>query len=185
MFWLKLFEDALGISFSEFGIYPRKISGLKGLFLGPFIHGDWEHLFSNSIPFFLASIALFIFYPSSAIRVYLISFILPGIPVWIFARSSFHIGLSGVNYCLLAFQFLSGLFRRDSPRLASSLLVVFLYGSMVIGLFPIKEGVSFESHISGTIIGLLLAYLFRNTDPRKKYSWEEEEENQLDLSEPD
>ncbi len=106
----------------------------------------------------------------------MLCFFVPGVFVWLFGRESFHIGLSGVNYALLAFLFISGLIRRDQRRLAISMLVVFLYGSLIIGLFPFEEGVSFESHISGTIVGIVLAFAFRKLDPRKKYNWEIEEE---------
>lgn len=176
MFWIRLFEDKLGISFSEYGIYPRSFSGLKGLFFSQFIHGDWEHLIYNSVPFFIASFSMFMVYPKSAINAFMLCFFVPGIFVWFLGRESYHIGLSGVNYALLSFLFLSGLFRRDTRTLAISLLVVFLYSSLVIGLFPVEEGVSFESHISGALVGLLVAVIFRKKDPRKKYSWEIEEE---------
>lgn len=178
MFWIKLFETKLGHSFTEYGIYPRSFSGLKGLFFSQFIHGDWEHLFYNSIPFFLATLSLFMMYSRASINAFMLCFFMPGIFVWLFARESYHIGLSGVNYALLAFLFISGIIRRDQRRLAISMLVVFLYGSMIIGLFPVKEGVSFESHISGSIVGVILAFVFRKSDPRKKYNWEIEEENE-------
>ncbi len=175
MFWIKLFESKMGLSFHDYGILPRTISGLKGIFFSQFIHGDWQHLIYNSIPFFFATLALFMFYPKSSINAFMICFFVPGILVWIFARDSYHIGLSGVNYALLAFLFIGGLLRRDTRSLSISLLVVFLYGTMIIGLFPIESGVSFESHIAGSLIGVITSILFRNIDPRKKYSWEEEE----------
>ena len=176
MFWIKLFESKMGMSFSDYGVFPRTLSGLKGLFFGQFIHGDWEHLFYNSAPFLLSTMALFFLYPRAAINSFMICFFAPGVLVWLFARPSFHIGLSGVNYALLAFLFVSGLMRRDTRRMAISLLVVFLYGSMIIGLFPVQQGVSFESHIAGSVIGVIVAFIFRKSDPRKKYSWEIEEE---------
>jgi membrane associated rhomboid family serine protease len=175
MFWIKLVESNTGISFSDYGIYPKSLSGLKGLFFSQFIHGDWKHLIYNSIPFFFATLSLFMIYPKSSINVFMICFFIPGIFVWLLARESFHIGLSGVNYALLAFLFVGGLIRRDSKTLSISLLVVFLYGTLIIGLFPVKEAVSYESHIAGTFVGIISAFLFRKIDPRKKFTWEEEE----------
>ena len=50
-----------------------------------------------------------------------------------------------------------------------------MYGGLVIGVFPIKEGVSWESHLFGFLVGLVLAVLFRKKDLFKKYDWEDEE----------
>jgi membrane associated rhomboid family serine protease len=172
MVWLKLFEVKSGASFSEFGIYPRSVKGLKGLFFSQFLHGDWEHLLYNSVPFFLGTWALFFFYPKSGSRVIFFSFFIPGILVWLFARSSYHIGLSGVNYSILAFLFIGGFIRRDRKRLPISLLIVLFYGGLIVGLFPVQSGVSYESHLAGSFIGILLALFLRKWDPNEKFSWE-------------
>ena len=174
MFWLKLFEYKLDISYSEYGIYPRTYSGIKGIFFHQFIHGDWEHLIYNSVPFFLGSLSLFVFYPKSASKVLFLSYLLPGILVWIFARQTYHIGLSGVNYSIIAFLLFSGLIRRDAKSLVVSMIIILFYSSMIVGLFPVQKGVSFESHIAGFLIGIVLVFIFRKNDPIDKFDWESE-----------
>lgn len=58
-----------------------------------------------------------------------------------------------------------------------SALVVFLYGSLVWGVFPIQEGVSWEGHLFGGLAGLLVAFNYRKEGPQRKvYRWENEEE---------
>jgi hypothetical protein len=51
--------------------------------------------------------------------------------------------------------------------------VAFFYGSLIWYVLPIKEGVSWEGHLSGAIAGLFLAIVTRNKLPEKrKYVWE-------------
>ena len=60
------------------------------------------------------------------------------------------------------------------------MVVFFLYGGMIWGIFPNEPGISFESHFFGAMIGIILAILLRNHDPNlaeKKYNWEEDEED--------
>ena len=100
----------------------------------------------------------------------------PGVAVWLFARDSVHIGASGLVYGLVSYVFVAGLMRRDRRAIAASLLVVFVYGSLVWGVLPIQPHMSWEMHLSAAVIGVLLALAFRKLDvpPRKRYAWEEE-----------
>jgi membrane associated rhomboid family serine protease len=99
--------------------------------------------------------------------------------VWIFARQAYHIGASGLVYGFVAFLFFSGIIRRDNRSIALALIVTFLYGGLTWGILPIKAEISWEAHLFGSIIGILLAFVFRKSDPAPKYDWEtEEEQNQ-------
>jgi len=173
--WLVQFiQWALDKDLSSFGILPRKLSGLTGILTSPFIHADFSHLISNSITLFLLFFGILYFYRSSVIKVFFIIYILDGFLVWLFARQSYHIGASGLIYGFASFLFFSGVFRKDKRSIALSLLIVFLYGSMVWGILPTKPEISFESHLSGAVVGIICAFLFRKKDPPPKYEWEEE-----------
>jgi len=55
-----------------------------------------------------------------------------------------------------------------------------MYGSMIYGLFPGDEQVSWESHLMGTLAGVFCAFYFRkqpiHTSKGHKFlSWEKEE----------
>ncbi len=166
----------LGLHLYEFGVFPQKESGLLGIITSPLIHGDWEHLRNNSISLFALSAGLMFFYPRKALPVILIAWLLSGLGVWIWARESYHIGASGLIYALAAFIFISGLLRAHPNLLALSMLVVFLYGSFIWGMVPADPRVSYEAHISGAVIGVLLAVYFRNSPPRnfpKPFSYED------------
>ncbi|MEZ5071756.1 MAG: rhomboid family intramembrane serine protease [Bacteroidales bacterium] len=176
LLWVvKIFEVTMELSFVEGGVYPRRLSGLPGILLSPLIHGDWKHLIDNSMPVFLLSLALFYFYRDIAIPIWLLIYFLSGVLLWSFGREAYHIGASGLIYGLAAFLFLSGLIRQVRSLIAISLLVVFLYGSMVWGLLPLDVRVSFEAHITGAVTGLILAYLYRFKGPPPDRSLLDEE----------
>ena len=98
--------------------------------------------------------------------------LLTGIWLWLASRPSYHIGASGVLYALVVFVFFIGVWSKDRRRIAFSLLIVFLYGSMFWGIFPVKEEVSWEAHLWGSVAGLLLAWYYKGevvkVDERKK-----------------
>lgn len=164
VFW---YEIKFGLNFTKYGILPQSFKGLRGVLFSPFIHSSTSHLFNNSIPLGVLLGSLFFFYKDIALKVVVFGTLLTGLLTWSFARESYHIGASGVVYLLFSFVFFSGLFRKHYRLVALSLVVVFLYGGMIWYVLPIKEGMSWEGHLSGFIIGLLLAILFKNKGPQK------------------
>lgn len=100
-----------------------------------------------------------------------------GLLTWVYARESYHIGMSGVIYGLTSFLFTSGAIRKYKPLLGLSLFVVFLYGSLIWGIFPLETKVSWEGHLSGLILGLLAAIVYRKEGPQQpKFRYEIEKE---------
>lgn len=144
-----------------YGIYPRELIGLRGIFFSPFIHGDLGHLISNSAPLFLLMVMMLYFYRRVAMRSFLMIYFLSGLSVWLFARPVFHIGASGVVYGLVSFVFWSGVFRRSVKSIILALIVVFLYSGLIFGILPNDKGISWESHLLGGLVGLLTAYWYK------------------------
>jgi membrane associated rhomboid family serine protease len=164
--WLvKITEIVFDINFVYLGIYPLKLSGLTGILTAPLIHADLRHLFDNSIPLFLLSLAIFYFYKPVAYKVFFLTWIITGILVWIGGRSSYHIGASGLIYGFSSFLFFSGIIRNSINLLAISLLIVFMYGGLVWGIFPFDYKISWESHLFGALTGLFLALAYRHYGP--------------------
>lgn len=179
LMWLvKIIEVLFDLDFSGFGIYPQTLKGLEGIMFSPFIHADFIHLFNNSLPLFFLSVALFYFYSEVALKVFTWTFFLTGFLVWVAGREAWHIGASGLVYGLASFLFFSGIIRRYFRLIALSLLIVFLYGSMVWGIFPgIYKNVSWESHMLGFFSGVVLAVWYKNEGPQRPViEWMEEEE---------
>jgi len=178
VFW---FEVRFGFRFNDLGVYPRTFSGLKGIFFSPFIHSSMEHLYHNSIPLFVLSMALFYFYREISWKVIFYGILFSGFLTWCIGRPANHIGASGLIYVLMSFILFKGIFVKHFRLIALSLLVVFLYGSMIWYVFPIKENMSWEGHLSGLIVGFVFALVFRKSIAKpKKYKWEEEGYNEDD-----
>lgn len=181
LLWCAFFlDEGFHLDLYRFGVFPRTLNGLVGIMTAPFIHGDFDHLLNNSIPLFVLGWALMYFFPRLAGRVLIASWLVSGLCVWATARASYHIGASGVVYGLAAFLFTSGLLRRQRTLMGLSLLVVFLYGGLLWGMFPIFPRISWESHFWGGAAGVIIAFLYRSVpsavnDPAP-ITWDEEED---------
>ncbi len=183
LIWLiQLLNWGLDLELERFGVRPRQLAGLPGILLAPLLHGSFVHLGANSLPLLVLGTGMLYLYPNSALKVIPAVYLGPGIAVWLFARASVHVGASGLVYGLVSYIFVAGVLRRDRRAIAASLLVSFLYGSLAWGVLPIEPGVSWETHLAAALIGLVLAIALRRLDipPRKRYAWEDEEDDYED-----
>lgn len=180
--WLVYWAEQLfRYPITEWGVLPRTIEGLKGIVFMPIIHSktDIHHIINNSFPTFVLLAVLIHFYRAIAGRVFLFIWIFTGLSLWVFAeyKGAYHIGMSGVIYGLASFLFVSGVIRKYLPLQAISLFVVFAYGHMVWGIFPLQEKVSWEGHLMGALTGLVLAIIYRKYGiQRPKFQYEVEKE---------
>ena len=178
VFWAEL---RFGFQLKYFGIYPRKIEGLIGVVFSPFVHGSLTHLYHNSIPLFILSMALFYFYRPLAWKLIFGGILLSGFLTWCIGSSAYHIGASGLIYVLISFLLFKGLFSKYFRLIALSLVVVFLYGGMLWYIFPVKEKMSWEGHLSGFIVGLMFALLFKKAVSQpEQFEWEQSDFNPSD-----
>lgn len=174
--WVGFFIQALPFfNTSHWGIIPRYTGSLKGILTAPFMHGDWAHLLSNSAPMAVLGMMLFYFYRKIAWVSYTLIHVLTGTAVWFFARgASVHIGASGVIYGLVAFIFWNGIFRRDLKSIILLMIVTILYSGMMFGVLPNQPGISWESHLYGGLVGIIVAYALR------RFSIKEDDDLELD-----
>ncbi|WMJ74814.1 rhomboid family intramembrane serine protease [Cytophagaceae bacterium ABcell3] len=173
-----LLDRELSLNFYKLGIYPRNIKGLPGLITSPFIHSSTSHLYSNAIPIILLTTAIRFFYYDIFYKILFLIWAITNLWIWCLARESFHIGASGLLYGFAFFLFFGGIFRKDRPSIALSLLIAFLYGSLFWGLFPFNMHISWEAHLMGALSGLLVAWHFRSWNlPIKEpeYEWMNED----------
>lgn len=168
-------------SIKSWGIIPLTLEGLRGVFFSPLIHSNIQHLYHNTIPLFVLSVALFYFYRKIAWRVIVFGIILSGLMTWIIARPANHIGASGLIYVLVSFIFFKGIFAKHYRLVALSLLVIFLYGSMIWYVFPVEKHISWEGHLAGLVTGLIFAVIFRKAIAKpKRYMWQNDDYNEDD-----
>lgn len=165
-----------GLELERFGVRPRQWIGLPGILVAPLLHDGFLHLIANTLPLLVLGTTMLQLYPYAALRVLPAIYLGPGIAVWLFGRDGVHVGASGLVYGMVSYVFIAGVIRRDRRAVAASLLVAFMYGTLVWGVLPIKEGVSWETHLAAALIGAVLAIILRRRDvpPPARYSWEDE-----------
>jgi len=187
LLWLiYLLQTAFNLPVQYLGIYPRTLRGLPGILTAPLIHGSIQHLLSNTVPLIVLGTIMFYFYRGIAFRIFCWVYLMTGLWVWAGARggTAFHVGASGIIYGFVSFLFFSGIFRKDPRLLKISLLILLFYNGLVWGVFPLVESVSWESHLLGSIAGIVCAWFFRKEGPQKEvYSWEREPDDDDDNEE--
>lgn len=185
---IKIMETISGISLSEYGLEPRTLRGLIGIFTMPLLHSGFSHLASNTLASFILLFGLYIFYKEFATKLFLLFYLFSGIAAWIIGRSgSIHIGASGLVYALAWFHILSGIIKRNKPQSAFGLIVIFLYGGVIWGIFPDFQSsprISWQGHLGGAITGFVFAFYYKRIAIAHQEKETEEEEDELSEENP-
>lgn len=165
---------------SVMGITPLSTTGLVGIVTAPLVHSSYEHLFNNALPLIILGSALIYGYPSSRWKVVVMVWLTSGLGVFLFGRDAVHLGASGVSHGLFFFLFLVSILRRDARSVGLMMIAFFLYGGMIMTIFPRDPAISFEAHFFGAVGGVIAALLWWKRDPRpvrKTYDWENNDED--------
>jgi membrane associated rhomboid family serine protease len=175
---IKLFEHLTGQPFDALALRPHAAIGLIGILTAPLLHASLDHLASNALPLLILGTLAGGLYPRATLRALPLIWIGSGIGVWFMGEpGSAHLGASGIAHGLMFLVFSLGVLRRDRQAIAAGMMAFFLYGSMLLTIFPREINISWESHLCGAICGVLAAIIWRKRDPalpRKRYSWEDE-----------
>lgn len=150
-------DTVLGGALDNLGIVPRTVTGLVGVPLAPFLHGNWEHLISNSLGVLTAGSLVALHGPKKFRDVTIMSGLAAGLGTWAAGRTAVHLGASGVVYGYMGFLMARGLFDRRPLPIVLSVLSTALFAGSLAGVVPGKEGVSWESHLFGMAGGVLAA----------------------------
>lgn len=172
IYWLQIRFD---FDFYQYGIYPRDLTGLRGVLFSPFIHENLEHLYNNSIPLVILLAAIQFFYPKQTFGVISYGILLSGLITWIIGRENYHIGASGLIYVLVSFIFFKGIQTQYYRLVALSLTVILIYGGMIWYVFPdVDQSISWEGHLAGLITGFVLIFFYRTPEYTKPivYDWQ-------------
>ncbi len=168
-------DKVFQLDLDKHGIYPRTFSGMQGVLFSPFLHGDLNHIASNTIPLFILTTALIYFYRDVSLKVLVYGILISGLITWIIGRESYHIGASSLIYVLVSFIFFKGIQTKYYRLVALSLTVILVYGGLVWYVFPkVDETISWEGHLAGLITGFGLSIYYKTPQYKKiiKYDWE-------------
>lgn len=142
----------------RFGVFPRDFGRWQGIFLAPWLHGSFSHLFANIGA--LTVLGWFCLWPhiSRFLLVTLAAILGAGLAAWLLGgQQTVHIGASGVVFGYFGFLAVRGWYERTFAAIAVSLGVLFFYGGMVLGVLPGESGISWQSHFGGFVAGVVLA----------------------------
>ena len=174
-----LLNSTFNLQWNRFGMQPGTLSGLIGIITMPFLHFDIQHITSNTLPMLFLTSGLFYYFPKKSLPILFSLLLISGIFTWGLGRGGVHVGASGLVYGLAFFLVTISLIKMETSLLAYTLVIVFLYGSLVWGFFPQlfpHQQISWEGHLSGAVAGVMLAFIYRKEGPVKKQYFEEEEE---------
>lgn len=161
MLAIEIVNSFIDHSLNYYGMVPRDPYRLFGIFTSPFLHGNMDHLISNLGPF--AALSGFIIWNGikEYIKISLLIMIFTGLLVWSFAPVAIIVGSSGVVFGYLGYLIGRAFFQKNQNDVIIAVVVLFVYGGMVFGVFPGTPGVSWESHLFGLISGIGIAWLWR------------------------
>ena len=175
-----VYSAQAGFDWSPFAVAPHELRGLPGLLTAPLLHGSVEHITANATSLLILGSLAGSVYPRATAWSLPFLWIGSGLGAWWLGEAgSHHLGASGVTHGLMFLLFTLGLLRRDHAAIAAGMIAFFFYGGMLLTVLPHEAGISWQSHLGGAVGGVIAALLFRRLDPalpRKRYSWEDEEE---------
>jgi membrane associated rhomboid family serine protease len=161
-------------------VAPHDLKGLSGVLTAPLLHGSFEHIAANAAALILLGTLAGSVYPRATVRALPLLWLGSGLGAWLLGQAgTHHLGASGVTHGLMFLVFGLGLLRRDRPAIAAAMIAFLLYGGMLLTVLPREPGVSWQAHLGGALAGVIAAFVFRHRDPplpRRKYSWEIEQE---------
>jgi len=163
IFWIVEVVDMLSGQKLEmfFGIKPRAIAGIVGIPCAPFLHGDWPHLMANTLPFMvLGGLVIVTSNRKTFVEICCVVIIAAGLGTWLFGKTGTnHIGASSLVFGFLGFLIWRAWFGRKLLWTMIAVMVGLLYGSILLSLFNIQNGISWSGHFFGLVGGGIAAFL--------------------------
>ena len=157
---LEIFDQLTGQHLDNLGIHAQELDGLPEIFTAPFLHAGWDHLISNSVPFFVLGFLVLLGGMARWLLSSLICIVSSGITAWLLTpANTIIVGASGLIFGWLAYLLARGLWSRRPGQVALAVVVLLVYGGLIWGVFPGNAGVSWQAHLGGAVGGVFAAWL--------------------------
>lgn len=151
----------------EFGLRSWDVGAPWAVLTAPFMHGNFQHLIGNSLPFLILGSLVAFSGLSRFLLTTLIVAVVSGVGIWLFsAPTTITVGASGLVFGYFGYTVLRGIIERRTVDIVIMICVVLFYGTMIWGVLPQYPGVSWQAHLFGFIGGLLAAYLLPKREKR-------------------
>jgi membrane associated rhomboid family serine protease len=160
LWFLELLDQLSGNELDQLGIHAREVDGVPEIFTAPFLHAGWDHLISNSLPFYVLGFLVLLSGLARWVASSLIIIIISGMTAWsLTPPHTIILGASGLIFGWLTYLLARGIWSRRPAQVVVAVLVLLLYGGLIWGLFPGSAGVSWQAHLGGAIGGVVAAWL--------------------------
>ena len=166
---LEFFDQLSGNELDQFGIHAREIDGMPEIFTAPFLHAGWDHLISNSLPFYILGFLVLLSGLARWLASSLIIIVVSGITAWsLTPPHTIILGASGLIFGWLTYLLARGIWSRRPAQVVLAVIVLLLYGGLIWGVLPGTAGVSWQAHLGGAIGGVLAAWLLHRRASRRE-----------------
>lgn len=165
---LEFFDQLSGNALDAYGIETQDVDGLPRIFTAPFLHGGWEHLISNSVPFAVLGFLVLLGGLARWLLSSLISIVASGLAAWFLTPvDSIVLGASGLIFGWLTYLIARGIWSRQTSQVVIGVLVLLVYGGLIWGVLPTAPGVSWQAHLGGAVGGVVAAWLLHRRTGRQ------------------
>ena len=168
--WMLEFLDQLsGHQLDQLGIHAREVDGMPEIFTAPFLHAGWDHLLSNSLPFYVLGFLVLLSGLARWLASSLIILVISGMAAWSLTPAhTIILGASGLIFGWLTYLLARGIWSRRPAQVVVAALVLLVYGGLIWGIFPNGAGVSWQAHLGGAIGGVVAAWLLHRRASRQQ-----------------
>ena len=157
---LEFFDQLSGERLDNFGIHAQELDGLPEIFTAPFLHAGWDHLISNSVPFFVLGFLVLLGGMARWALSSLICIVASGLTAWLLTpANTIIVGASGLIFGWLAYLLARGVWSRRPGQVALAVVILVVYGGLIWGVLPGTAGVSWQAHLGGAVGGVFAAWL--------------------------
>jgi len=141
------------------GIIPRRWYGLPGIFLAPFLHADFNHLFFNTIPLLVLSNFLLVNGLPYFLYITVLIILISGLLSWCLAKPGIHVGASSVITGYWALLVINIYQQATLTAIILGIICLYYFAGILYSVFPGKKGVSWEGHLFGLIAGVIVSFI--------------------------
>ncbi|WP_188547611.1 rhomboid family intramembrane serine protease [Rhodococcoides trifolii] len=160
LYVIEAVDVATGLRLDNAGIEPREVDGLRGIAFAPLLHHGWDHLFANTGPILVLGFVVMMSGIGRGLAATAVIWIVGGFGTWLTGGAlSIHVGASGLVFGWLAYLIVRGVFTRSLLQLLLGVLVLLVYGSVLWGVLPGQEGISWQGHLFGAVGGVIAAWV--------------------------
>jgi len=160
LYLVEVLDVASGEQLERHGIVPRDLGGLEGVLWAPLLHDDWAHLSANTLPFLVLGFLVLANGVRQFVAVTATIWLVGGLAVWLLGPAGTdQIGASGIVFGWLGFLLVRGLFTGGVGQIVLGVVLLFGYGGVLVGVLPLRAGLSWQGHLFGALTGVVAARL--------------------------